>query len=297
MNKYVNLKRVEFLVTERCTSRCIHCSNSSKTPSNTVIGLNKAKQILNRVSEEYRIESVMTFGGEPLIYPGETIEILKYAKDIGIPTRQLITNGYWSNKREVANQILDRLKEAEVNDILLSVDYFHQEFLDFSIIEYVVSQFSSRDFSNVRLHPCWYQSPEGDNPYDDSTRNYLQKLKKYHIPVSCGNTLFPSGRAIESFPELFIPLDDISQISCSSIPYTERPDNIESICINPDGLINSLCLGHKMEVDEFLTSYNPFKDEKMKLFLEKGVSALYKDDFDLSQFYSVCNACRALREV
>lgn len=297
MNKYVDLKRVEFFITDVCSSRCVHCSNKREVISNKVLDFDTAKSILDRVTTEYTLDSVMIFGGEPLIYPEETTDILKYARDIGIPTRQLITNGYWSSNRERIDEILEMLKDAEVNDILISVDHFHQEFLNFSIIEYVISSISEMGFPKVELHPCWYQSADANNLYDNSTRAYLHKLEKYNIPVSSGNKLFPAGRAIESFPDLFIPLTSIKEIDCGLLPYTERPDKIESIGISPEGLVSSLCFGEDRYLDDFLQNYDPYSDEVMKLFLEKGVQALSDDKFDITQYYSICDACRELREV
>lgn len=297
MNKYIDLKRVEFFITDLCTSRCIHCSNTRDVSSNRGLDFNKTKSILDRVIKEYNLDSVMVFGGEPLIFPEETVKILKYAREIGIPSRQLITNAYWSSKKKRIDEILRMLKEAEVNDILISVDHFHQEFLDFSVVEYVISQISEMDLPGVRIHPCWYDSADADNKYDNSTRSYLKKLEKYNIPVSGGNRLFPAGRAIESFPDLFKPLTSINQIDCGLLPYTERPDKIESIGINPEGLVSSLCFGEDMTLDEFLKNYNPYSNKVMKLFLEEGAQALKGDDFDVSQYYSICDACKGFREV
>ena len=45
---------------------------------------------------EYGIKSVMTFGGEPLLCPETVCEIHKAAKEMNVPKRQLITNGFFS---------------------------------------------------------------------------------------------------------------------------------------------------------------------------------------------------------
>ena len=48
------------------------------------------------VSEEYEIKTVMTFGGEPLLYADAVYEIMRAALRMNIPKRQVITNGYFS---------------------------------------------------------------------------------------------------------------------------------------------------------------------------------------------------------
>ncbi len=52
-NKYINLNRIEFLVTNKCSSKCIHCSVKNNTSENNVIDLDNAKDILDLVTKEY----------------------------------------------------------------------------------------------------------------------------------------------------------------------------------------------------------------------------------------------------
>ena len=91
---------------------------------------------MRKIAEEYNIESVMTFGGEPLLYAETVCEIHKAAKEMNIPERQLITNGYFSKDSERIKFVTQRIAESGVNEILLSVDAFHQETIP---VEYVVS--------------------------------------------------------------------------------------------------------------------------------------------------------------
>lgn len=50
--------------------------------------------MLKELSSEFQIESVMTFGCEPLLSQDITFAIHKIAKAYGIPIRQIITNCY-----------------------------------------------------------------------------------------------------------------------------------------------------------------------------------------------------------
>lgn len=102
------LNRIEFLITNQCSSNCIHCSVKNHRSVNNVINLQTAKDILDSVIKEYKINSIMTFGGESLLYPETTTSLLKYAKDLEISNRQLITNCFWSKDK-------DRISERYVN--------------------------------------------------------------------------------------------------------------------------------------------------------------------------------------
>lgn len=100
INKYINdINRVEFAITHSCTSNCKHCSVGINKGSDK-LDKYKVANVLIELSKEFQIESVMTFGGEPLLFYDIVFTIHKTAKDCGIPVRQIITNGYFTNDNE-----------------------------------------------------------------------------------------------------------------------------------------------------------------------------------------------------
>ena len=97
LNNYMDIKRIEFSVTNACTSRCKHCSVGNASNQIKInINKNLATTLVSELSKKYDIESVMTFGGEPLLYADTVCAIHKVASEKGIPKRQIITNGYFS---------------------------------------------------------------------------------------------------------------------------------------------------------------------------------------------------------
>lgn len=69
MNPYIqNLNRIEFLVTLACTGRCKHCSEGEHALDGEHINGDLAIQAVYELCKEFRIDSLMTFGGEPLLY-------------------------------------------------------------------------------------------------------------------------------------------------------------------------------------------------------------------------------------
>ena len=83
------LTRVEFVLTRACTGRCKHCALGEIKPENTRehIEYSRLAGLLTRIKSEHPIESVMCFGGEPLLYPDEACAIFEEAKQAGIPRR------------------------------------------------------------------------------------------------------------------------------------------------------------------------------------------------------------------
>ena len=112
MNQYLkNLSKIEFVVTYACTGRCKHCSEGEHTSCGERINPGIAADAVRKIVAEYDIKTVMTFGGEPLLYTDAVYAIMTTAKELNIPKRQVITNGYFSKNayriREVAEDRIE----------------------------------------------------------------------------------------------------------------------------------------------------------------------------------------------
>ena len=130
MNEYVkNLNRIEFVITYACTGRCKHCSEGEHSDVGKHIDGDMAASVVRDVAGRYDVTSVMTFGGEPLLYPETVYAVHAAAKELHIPKRQLITNGFFSKDDMIIKQTARELARCGVNAILLSVDAFHQEII------------------------------------------------------------------------------------------------------------------------------------------------------------------------
>lgn len=249
MNKYLkNLNRIEFVVTMACTGKCKHCSQGEHKVSGCIDKAIAANAV-EKIAAEYNITSVMTFGGEPLLYPDTVYEIHKKATELSIPERQLITNGYFSKNFDIIKIVAQRLAESGVNKILLSVDSFHQETIP---LEYVkaFAQAVTETGVALKLHPAWLQSPEADNPYNNKTRSILAEFEK--IEIGEGNVIFPSGNALKYLREYF----DLSKKNKS--PYDENPKDIKAICFSADGCVLRSNI-YKKDISEILSDYRPKK--------------------------------------
>ena len=126
MNQYLkNLNKIEFVVTYACTGRCKHCSEGDHTSCGEHIDPQIAADAVRKIAAEYDIKTVMTFGGEPLLYADAVYVIMQTATELNIPGRQVITNGYFSKNAYKIREVAEKLAACGVNDLLLSVDAFH----------------------------------------------------------------------------------------------------------------------------------------------------------------------------
>lgn len=249
MNKYLkNLNRIEFAVTMACSGKCKHCSQG-KHRSNDRIDKASAADAVRKIAKEYNIESVMTFGGEPLLCHETVCEIHKAAKEMNIPQRQLITNGYFSKDFDRIKYVAQKIIESGVNEILLSVDAFHQETIP---LEYVKVFANAVNVPNVKLqvHPAWLVSTDDDNPYNNKTRKILAEFNQMGIETSEGNVIFPSGNAVKYLGEYFDSSKEIKN------PYQEDPIDIRAICFSANGdILNSNI--YEQNIIKILSSYCP----------------------------------------
>ncbi len=248
-NKYLkNLEKIEFVVTYACTGRCKHCSEGEHTACGDRIDPTVAADTVRKIAEEYDIKTVMTFGGEPLLYPDVVYAVMSAAKELNIQRRQVITNGCFSNKQERISEVAGRLYECGVNDLLVSVDAFHQETIPLAVVRSFVAE-AVRLGIPTRLQPAWLVSPDDGNPYNNKTRELLTSLADIGAPVSEGNVVFPKGNALRYLGEYF-------SAERPENPYKEDPCNVKCISVEPNGNVLRGNL-YKSDLSEITKSYIP----------------------------------------
>lgn len=247
MNVYLkNLERIEFSVTMCCTGRCRHCSQGDHLGSRGHIDGSKAAEVVEKVCRRYTIKSLMTFGGEPLLYPETVCTIHSAAKRAGVPRREIITNGYFSKNKERIAAVAHMLAESGVNRVLLSVDAFHQETIPLETVE-LFADCLRNEGSPPEIHPAWLESPSADNGYDSRTRELLDRFRDKGYTISEGNIIFPKGNAVKLLGEgREAPAD----------PYEDDPKDLHSLCIAPDGsTLNSSI--YSADIIDIMENYKP----------------------------------------
>ena len=249
MNPYLkNLNKIEFVVTYACTGRCKHCSEGDHTSCGEHIDPQIAADAVRKIGLEYDIKTVMTFGGEPLLYTDAVYAIMTAAKELNIPKRQVITNGYFSKNADQIREVAVRLAECGVNDLLLSVDAFHQETIPLEIVRAFAAE-AKKNGIPIRLQPAWLVSATDDNPYNRKTRQILNSFSDLEIPENDGNVIFPEGNALKYLAEYFTE-------ALPDNPYLEDPRDVRCVSFSPGGDV----LGgnvYESDIMELIKDYAP----------------------------------------
>lgn len=248
-NQYLkNLNKIEFVVTSACTGRCKHCSQGEHTTFGEHINSDIASDAVRMVASEYDIKTVMVFGGEPLLYPEVVYEIMSAAKEMKVPVRQVITNGYFSRSREKIREVAEMLSLSGANDLLLSVDTFHQETIPIDVVLDFAFEVVKVGVP-IRLQPAWLVSAEDDNPYNLETRRILRNFLDMNIPVSDGNVIFPEGNAMKFLAEYF-------KKSSPENPYVDNPYDVRCLSFSHDGDVLDGNV-YRTDVMEIIKNYRP----------------------------------------
>lgn len=227
-NRYFkNLNKIEFVVTYACTGKCKHCSEGDHDSCGERIDPIVAAEAVRRIAAEYDIKTVMTFGGEPLLHTDAVYEIMTAARELNIPVRQVITNGYFSQSAEKIVEVATRLAECGVNDLLLSVDAFHQETIPLDVVRVFAAE-AKKCGIPIRLQPAWLVSAVDDNPYNIKTREILGSFSDMGLAESAGNVVFPEGNAIKYLSEYFVGYSPEN-------PYVEDTYDVRCVSFSPNG--------------------------------------------------------------
>ena len=249
MNQYLkNLNKIEFVVTYACTGRCKHCSEGDHTSCGERIDPEIAADAVRKIAAEYDIKTVMTFGGEPLLYTDAVYAIMKTATKLNIPKRQVITNGYFSKNADKIREVAKGLALCGVNDLLLSVDAFHQETIPLDVVKQFAAE-AKKCGIPIRLQPAWLVSATNDNPYNRKTREILGSFADMEIPANEGNIIFPEGNALKYLSEYFA--DELPEN-----PYVEDPRDVRCVSFEPNGNV----LGgnvYRKDIMDIIRDYAP----------------------------------------
>ena len=248
-NQYLkNLNKIEFVVTDACTGRCKHCSAGDHKTHGERIDPQIAADAVRSIAEHYDVKTVMTFGGEPLLYPDAVYAIMNAARERNISRRQVISNGYFSKNAEQIQAVAEGLAQCGVNDLLLSVDAFHQETIPLEIVEQFATEAVKQGIP-VRFQPAWLVSATHDNSYNRRTRAILDRLAYLHIPESEGNVIFPEGNAALYLAEFF-------KDTAPENPYVEDPCDLRCLSFSSNGdVLNGNA--YRQDVMEIIDRYVP----------------------------------------
>ena len=301
----MNLKRLEFTLTTKCNSQCIHCQSHASPLRREVMDVKDAHSYLSEAAVVSSLESFMVFGGEPMLYPDRAIAVFKKANELRIPEIEMLTNGVWGKNREEAEKLAVKLKRAGLNTVGISVDAFH---LPYILLEYprnAAQALLKAGVESVTWNVTVIESIDATNYYDKKTSQILKTLESTGIDVHI-HTVTAVGRATQNLRQYLqpTPLDG----SCEGEPTIGNIlTSPESICIEPSGEVDIcwyLAIGNAKEkpLSRIITEYDWRKNPTVEILVKEGPIGLLKSaekdsyQFSKNHFINKCHLCVEVRK-
>ena len=301
-----NIDRIEFIVTYSCTGHCAHCSQGDCAHPGGHLSPSQAASVVEEICAFNSVQSVMTFGGEPLLFPDTVCAVHSAAARSNVPVRQLITNGFFSRDAGEIRRVAIMLADAGVNDLLLSADAFHQATIPVEPVQLFAK--AAAALMPVRLSPSWVVNRGFDCEYNRQTAAIVESFRSIGIEPNEGNDIFLAGRAEANLAQFYPDCRADLTERCGSQPYTMPLNYISELSIDPNGDVTFCCFKvgniHETPLRELLESYDPYSIPAISALMTGGVPALLEyahslgrpelDRINADDFRSACSVCRAI---
>jgi len=121
------IKSICFLTTYKCNARCDYCECRPEVETRI-----SGPDLIRFIDEAYdlgTVGQVIFSGGEPTLLKDDLFDAIRHATAKGMLTR-VVTNGWWGGaKPSIGLDFLDRLIDAGLSELNISVDEWHQDWI------------------------------------------------------------------------------------------------------------------------------------------------------------------------
>lgn len=300
----MKLQRLEFTLTTRCNSQCIHCQADASPSKSDVMDVEDAYNYLTDTAAISKLKSFMIFGGEPMLYPERAIAIINRAHELRIPKIEMITNGVWGRNKEAAEEFAVRLKTVGLSSVHISVDAFHLQYIPIEYPRNAALASLKAGIENIVWNVAVIESINAANEYDTKTVQVLRKLQPIGIDAHTVK-IIPVGRAAQNLRHYFQPAS--LHGPCEGDPLEGNTlREPESICIEPSG---SACICWKLPIGNaksvplrrLITEYEWRRNRVTRILVKEGPTGLLRLPearsfrFREERYVSKCHLCIDIR--
>ena len=124
-------------LTRKCSASCDICCFSSSPSCCESLDEEIVKKFIATSEHVLGIEFIAFTGGEPFLDYDLLLRLVKFSTSIGKKST-VITNCFWANTQEIANERLRELKQYGVVRVSLSYDKWHSQFVSSDNVKRVV---------------------------------------------------------------------------------------------------------------------------------------------------------------
>jgi organic radical activating enzyme len=165
------------LLTYKCNAACEFCyyncspDKDGLMPAETALGAWESLRIL--AGDDANVHLT---GGEPFLYWEHLLEIMRKAKSQGLGNADLIeTNGFWATDEKIARQRIKTLDELGMRRLKISVDPFHQEYVDIEPVR-LLAKVATEVLGKERVMVRWRKYLDNTVNVKGLSEKQLQKV-------------------------------------------------------------------------------------------------------------------------
>ncbi|MCU0916840.1 MAG: radical SAM protein [Planctomycetes bacterium] len=300
------------MLTYRCNAACefcyYHCSprQGGLMPVETCIGAWRSLQVL--AGEDAKIHLT---GGEPFLHWEHLVEILQEGKRQNLGPVDLVeTNGFWATDEQLIADRLNTLIALGVQRLKISVDPFHQEYVDIEPARRL-AETAKKILGPDRVLVRWekylgdLRSSLSDLRWDERDRVYVEAYRDYPFRFT--------GRAAGRLAQLMIEKADVDfalNQQSSIINHSCLPGFLgaKGVHIDPygnvfSGVCSGIILGNvgQTPLVEIWKTFHPKSDGLVGALCEKGPWGLLEEARavgfqELPAYTDKCHLCTHVRQ-
>jgi hypothetical protein len=241
-------------------------------------------------------------GGEPFLYWERLLEIMQKAKSQGLGNADLIeTNGFWAESAEIVTKRLKLLDELGMRRLKISVDPFHQEYVDIEPVR-LLANIATELLGPERVLVRWRKYLE--NPVNvkglsnkELEQQYIKAIKDY----PCRFT----GRAGGKLAELMaaVPVENLENLGCKGDFLGAKGVHIDPYGNVFSGTCSGIVIGNVnyKPLQELWKEFGPGQNEFIDTLFEKGPAGLLEKAESASYvkakiYADKCHLCTSIRQ-
>lgn len=285
-----------------CSSACRHCLYaSSPRRSREYITPETAKR-LGEIARREGAAALHIGGGEPLLQPQKLFAAVRALRSAGVSIDYVETNSSWYRDKDSAVEILEGLRAAGADTLLVSISPFHNETVPLARIRGVLSACRR---AGVGAFP-WVEgflpdlaAFEEEQPHrleeylDRFGEDYLQRIpSRYWVSLR--------GRALQTYRP-YMRQQPVEELAGHQEPCRSLRDTSHFHLDLHGNYIPGLCTGLAVTAEDLGRPVDPTKYPFLARLLAGGPAALLETareeyGFQPAKTYaSACDLCQQLR--
>jgi MoaA/NifB/PqqE/SkfB family radical SAM enzyme len=293
------------MLTYQCNAACAfcyyHCSprKGGLMPVETCIAAWRSLKVL--ASDEARVHLT---GGEPFLYPEHLFAILQEGKEQGLGPVDLVeTDGFWATNDRLVRDWLDILLASGVQRLKISVDPFHQEYVDIEPVRRLAG-IAREMFGPERVLVRWekylanFKSQISDSRLPaERDRIYVDAYREYPFRFTGRAAGHVAGLLASEPASAYLHKNCLAGFLGAKGVHIDPYGNVFS------GTCSGIILGniHQTPLDEIWRGFHPRQSEFIRVLCESGPSGLLKKAktlgyTELPAYAAKCHLCTHIRQ-